>query len=126
MVHLLGVSSFKWLAGIPVEYCDSSSWTQEVKFGQVYYWNPEKKEDDKTDIISLPDYEPRNQNHSNYIDEYEYVDDFLKNVSDSLGFSFIDIMGRDKFFCRSLVNIHYYVTLQNELRKEHKKRGFNV
>lgn len=130
-VHVLGVTSYKKLKGLPVHYCDSSNWTKAVVYGYIYYWNENDSSrdplnDDMTDEIHFYDkdkwpekdgkfYFGTNPNNSTYPwqKELEY---YLKEM---FGFKYTDLYGHDRYLNRVVVNLHYFTVLQEKLREFH-------
>ncbi len=123
-VHVLGISSYDILHDIPVNYCDSSSWAQEGKYGNVLWWNPYKNGKNKTDRIKFPDKENTHLRHPNHIGDYEHLEEFEDYVKNNFNLDIVNLCGHNKEFNRQLLNVHYYVQLQDIIREEHKKRGF--
>ncbi|MCP4022499.1 MAG: hypothetical protein GY729_11715, partial [Desulfobacteraceae bacterium] len=122
-VHLLGISSYEILADTPVHYCDSSSWAQEGIFGNVLWRNPNKPGENKTDRIRFIDREDSHKRHTNHIGNYKYIDEFQRYLKDQLGMTLLDLCGHDKEFNRQLVNVHFFVKLQGDVRKAHLQKG---
>ena len=62
-VHVLGVSSYNKLKETPIAYTDSSSWMQYSNYGQIRFWNENKRfrgnklssDPDFTDTINFLD-----------------------------------------------------------------------
>ena len=125
-VHLLGFTSPSILGQLPVHYCDSSSWAQEGMYGNIVWWNPQKKGQNKTDRIRFLDKENTHKKWKQHIGNYQYRKDFEKYLKDELNFTMIDVYGHDKEFSRQIANVHYFIRIQEEIRKMHKKQGFQV
>jgi len=121
-VHLLGISSYDILAENPIHYCDSSSWAQEGIFGCIIWWNPNKPGENKTDRIRFLDRENSHLRHTRHIGNYEYVEEFQNYLKDQLGMKLLDLCGHDKEFNRQLVNVHFFVQLQDRVREAHKRK----
>lgn len=125
-VHLLGISSYDILTDIPVHYCDSSSWAQEGKYGCILWWNLNKSCENKTDRIRFLDRDNSHECHKQHIENYSDKESFLKYLNDNLNMTLVDLYGHDKEHNRQLVNVHFFVQLQDELRKAHKQKGFKI
>lgn len=126
-VHLLGYTSPSVLGKLPVHYCDSSSWAQEGMYGNILWWNPKKKGENKTDRVRFLDKEDTHKKWPNHhIGSYKYRKDFEKYLMDELELSMIDLYGHKKEFLRQIANVHYFVGIQEEIRKMHKVRGFKM
>lgn len=128
-VHRLGISSFQRLLETPVHYCDSSSWSQYVMFGDVCFWNQKKSGNNKTDIIYIDDTidisgskKPKGVD----LEKYDYKESFLDYIQNDLGLDRADLFGHELHLNRSLVNIHYFIRIQTELRKLYKSRRMQV
>jgi len=122
-VHLLGISSYDILAENPIHYSDSSSWAQEGLYGCTIWWNPCKQGENKTDRIRFLDRENSHKRHTHHIGNYEYIDEFQRYLKDQLGMTLLDLCGHDKEFNRQLVNVHFFVQLQDRVREAHKQKG---
>lgn len=125
-VHVLGITSFKDLKDLPVHYCDSTNWTQAVAFGYIYFWNDKKKgcnplEDDMTDTIRFWDKDEQIRKPGYYYDDYPFKSDLDHYLKEMFGFTWVDLYGPDKHVNREVVNIDYFVTLQEKLRQYHKR-----
>jgi hypothetical protein len=123
-VHLLGISSYDILADNPIHYSDSSSWAQEGLYGNILWWNPNKpgKGENKTDRIRFLDRENSHKRHNRHIGNYPYVEELQVYLKDQLGMTLLDLCGHDKEFNRQLVNVHFFVQLQDRVREAHKQR----
>ncbi|HBT88144.1 MAG TPA: hypothetical protein DEB50_06660 [Desulfobacter sp.] len=124
-VHLLGISSYDILADNPIHYSDSSSWAQEGLYGNILWWNPNKpsKGENKTDRIRFLDRENSHKRHNRHIGNYPYVEELQVYLKDQLGMTLLDLCGHDKEFNRQLVNVHFFVELQDRVREAHRQRG---
>lgn len=118
-VHLLGYTSMKVLGQLPIHYCDSSSWGQEGKFGNILWMNPYKG--NTGDRVRFLDREDTADKWAYHIGNYPWRKPFEKYLKDQLGFSLKDVTGHDKDFNRQIANIHYFVQFQDEVRKQHLK-----
>ncbi len=125
-VHLLGISSYRDLADIPVHYCDSSSWAQESQFGSVIWWNPHIKGNNKTDRVTFLDKDNSHVKHKRHIGNYQYLDAFQEYLKDQFNLTLIDLCGNNKDFNRQLVSVHFFVQLQDKIREIHKQKGFKI
>ncbi len=125
-VHLLGISSYDILADIPVHYCDSSSWAQEGRFGNIIWWNPHMTGQNKTDRIRFLDKEDSHDRHAHHIGNYKHLDELEFYLKDQLDMTIADLCGHKKDFNRQLVNVHFFVQLQDRVREAHEQRGFII
>ena len=127
-MHLLGGTSYDMLKRIPVNYCDSSNWTQAVRFGYIYHWNESNKDKDPlkadmTDTIRFWDKENQARKNSYYFDDYPWKKDLAYYLKEMFGLTWKDLHGHDKHLAREVVNIHYFTILQEKLRQYHKRNN---
>jgi hypothetical protein len=120
-IHLLGLTSLNVFNEIPAHYSDSSSWSQYTKYGLTLWL---KKEQDKIteEKFSYKDsLKGQSKNHEKYlIDTHPLKDEFLKYVKDELDITSNNLFGQERSHYRDLVNIHYFVNMQNEVRLLHQ------
>lgn len=121
--HLLGISSYDILKDIPVHYCDSSSWAQEGKFGMIIWWNPYIQDENKTDRVYMLYNENSESKKLKHFGNYQYRNQFEKYLKDELNMTITDIEGHDKESNIQLINVHFFVKLQDEIRKAHKRNN---
>jgi hypothetical protein len=122
-VHFLGCTEYQKLAYLPVYSADSTTWNRTGTSGRIFYWNPNRIGFNKVDKIVLDDKPPkrltkyhiRDYLFRNQLEDYLYYD--LKLSTD-------DLLGEDRYFNRSLVNIHYFVLLEELINRKHKEQGF--
>lgn len=122
-VHLLGVTDYHILKDIPVHFCDSTSWTKQQEHGRILWFNTHCN---AHNTIYIPDkikYLPKNKKQ--YIGNYKYYN-FFEAYLDSLGLQITDLLGYGRTSYRKLLNMHYFVKLQEILREEHKQKGFKM
>lgn len=124
-VHLFGVTEIEALAKLPIWSCDSSSWAQYVKYGQVMWWNSELIDWNPIECIYFPkhqiNHDPRKGR--NYWD-YIYQDQFNKYLETNLGITIDNLIGDDKEHYRSLVNILFYKEMERYITEYHRDNGF--
>ncbi|HEC91804.1 MAG TPA: hypothetical protein ENI51_02245 [Candidatus Atribacteria bacterium] len=119
-IHLLGFTKIKELIELPIASSDSASWAISGKFGFIKYWNWRKKGYDKTDHIYVDGY------HGNKGNSYDFATyPFKKELEDYLesnfGFSYKDLLGYRGQFNVLLINLHYYVTLEDIINEERRR-----
>lgn len=122
-VHLLGVTDVNILKDLPVHYCDSSSWAQEALFGNIVWWNPYEQEEDKLNRIRFLDKEDTGKKWDYHIGNYPYRKYFENYLENELQMSLVDVYGHNKEFNRQIANVHFFVKLQDEIRKLHRQKG---
>jgi len=128
-VHVLGVSNWNGLANTPVAYCDSSSWMQYGKYGEIRYWNEAKDVPDgtdKTDTIYFKDGLEVPKPHKHSFLDYKHRDALYTWLKETFGWEYYELMGSDAMMKRTLVNIHYFVQLQKRITEHHTKLGFDT
>lgn len=124
-IHLFGKSMYSALAPLPIWSCDSSNWTQQGPFGYITYWNENKKAIDKTDYIFFDDFQTQEPGRI-YFRTYAFRKDLETYLDQSWGITYDDLMGYDSNLNRQLVNMLYYVELQERVSEEHLKKGFSI
>lgn len=122
-VHLFGITEFDLLAGCPAYSCDSKSWLDDSTTGVVRFWNPERQEQNKTDIIYFPDYlgQKRNGTISRY--DYKYLDVFESFTKARLDLTMDDFLGLDAGLSREMANAVYYHDLSQIITDIHILEG---
>ena len=128
-VHFLGCTSFKKLASLPVISSDSSSWTQSgAVWDKILWWNEDEPGEDKTDSVVVADrLSPARK--KNYYRRYpflrkfeEYLDRELKLTIDD--FNRRDLSAKERRLNKEVANLHYYLKMEQEIRKKHREQGF--
>ena len=123
-VHTLGKSGWDLLAYFPINFSDSAMWARGGGFGYIYYWNPKREGENKTDRIYLEEFLNPNCKHKHSYYHYEYKDDFDAYLLNIFGLKYYDFFGKGNAYNKMLVNTYYYVTLEEEINKMHKYFGF--
>jgi hypothetical protein len=125
-VHFLGSMDFSRIACLPVYSSDSSSWTQVGGKGGIKYWRPEKPGFDKTDNVYFDSYYSLPKiKRKNHYELYRYRQELEDYLDLELDMTVEDLTGAKRFFCRRVVNLHYFVQLEKRIRDEHRRRGFS-
>ncbi|GAB4490104.1 MAG: hypothetical protein OHK006_22520 [Thermodesulfovibrionales bacterium] len=122
-VHLFGSTSYELITGAPIFFCDSSSWAQTGAFGHINYWNPQKMAPDKTDRIYIGEYIKNNDKDAHLFMTYKHKAE-LKEYLKSMGITYADLMGKGGALCKQIVNLHYYMTLEQIASEKHRKLGY--
>lgn len=123
-LHTLGKSGFELLAYFPISSSDSAMWARSGGYGYIHYWNPKREGDDKTDRIYMEEYLSSKHSHIFSYFSYEYKDDFDAFLLNTFGLKYYDFFGKGNAYNKMLVNMYYYVILEEEVNKMHKKFGF--
>jgi hypothetical protein len=118
--HVFGVTDWRSLIRFPIYSCDSSSWAQSSRYRLCYWWNPKIRAPDRlyfgSDLLG---------NKARKFYQFSpYIQDFRKYLYDVFGFKVKDLLGKGGATNRQIVNIKYYVKLQDFITNEHVKRGF--
>jgi hypothetical protein len=127
-IHWFGGSRFDWLIKAPVSSCDTSSWAQTGAYGNIKYWNPKKRTIDKTDYIyvggRIKDLKPGEFHYVSYPWRKD-LDVYLKetfNWDNPLQ----ELLGYEGSYNQQLVNLRYYVELEQRINDERTKRGVSL
>jgi len=123
-MHLFGASSYKTISHLPLFSCDSSSWAQNNKYGYILYWNPLKEGEDKTDKLFFYDNEINYDPTRQYFNEYPFRNK-LEMYLGELGITFHNLTSTDKHYYRQLVNVIYYLTIEDIVKEKHKRLGYS-
>lgn len=123
-VHLFGMTTPGIISHVPAYSCDSKTWLDYGTRGRVLYWNPMNPKLDKTDLLYFPkDQEFSNDGPGVYYREYPHLDAFLAFIRSRLGLELRDLLGlqRDKY--RQLVNVLYFLDLEERVTREQFVNG---
>jgi len=120
-IHLLGVTSLKVFNEIPAHYSDSSSWSQYTKYGYTLWLRKDQNKLNEEKFCYKDSMNGPNKTHEKYlIEDHPLRDEFLKYIKEELGVTYNDLYGQERARYRDLVNIHYFVNMQNEVRLLHQ------
>jgi hypothetical protein len=122
-VHFLGCTRYEKLAYLPVYSADSTTWARTGTAGRIFYWNPLKAGYNKLDKIALDDNIPKRyiQHH---IRDYRFRVQLEEYLNRELGLALDDLMGKHRILNRALVNIHYFVLLEQIINAKHREQSF--
>ena len=123
-IHIFGTASYENLIHVPAYSVDSSSWGTSGKFGELNYWNPESNKVDKTDRIYIGGYYHPNDVKGDHFLNYRHRIQLEEYLYKTFHFTYEDLLGDNGYYNLQVVNIHYYVELEQRINDEHKKRGF--
>jgi hypothetical protein len=59
-----------------------------------------------------------------HIRDYMFREQLEEYLYQELKMSIDDLMGKQKYLNRAIVNIHYFVLLEKEINDMHRKQGF--
>ena len=125
-VHLFGNTRFDFISEFPIFSCDSSGWAKSGAFGRILYWNPHNMDENKTDTIILEDYLKAEEKKRNYFSTYLFRDDLEVYWDKVFGLNYYDFFGPEGYYNRQLVNLHYFVELEEQVNQIHQKKGFSI
>ena len=122
-IHLFGNTTFDFLTSFPIYSCDSTSWANTGRFGDIRYWNPKKQGLNKTKKFNLEEYSPPRE-YVTLLSEYKYREEFCEFLHKTLGVTEMDLLGPEGTYYKQLVNLYYYVQLEEIVNKIHRAKGF--
>ncbi|MFC1882832.1 hypothetical protein ACFL2S_15250 [Thermodesulfobacteriota bacterium] len=125
-IHLFGKCKFELLVNFPIYSCDSTAWSHRGQYGFIYYWNRHNDGINLTDKIYMEEYLEAGKEHKITYSNYEYRDELDNYLYDTLGVTESDLLGPDGAFYKQLVNLHYYVQLEEIVNEIHRQKGFNT
>ena len=123
-VHFLGCTEYQKLAYLPVYSADSTTWNRTGALGRIFYWNPERVGYKKLDKISLDEKTPK-RHVRHHIRDYPFRKRLEEYLYQELKLSIDDLLGKDRYLNRSIVNLHYFVLLEELIRRKHMEQGFS-
>lgn len=124
-VHFLGCTEYEKLAYIPVYSADSTTWNRAGTSSRIYYWNPKRYGDNKKDEIALDDKVPK-EKVKYHVRNYPFINQLEDYLWTELRLTINDIVnGEKRYLNRCLVNIHYFVLLEELINQKHKEQGFS-
>lgn len=123
-IHIFGTASYENLIHVPAYSVDSSSWGTSGKFGELNYWNPESEKVDKTERVYIGGYYHPNVEKENHFLNYRYRIQLEEYLYNTFRYTYEDLLGDNGYYNLQVVNIHYYVELEQRITEEHRKRGF--
>ena len=122
-VHFLGCTQYEKLAYLPVYSADSTTWNRTGTSGRIFYWNPEKMGYNKLDKIAMDDKPPKRLT-KHHIGNYPFRSSLQDYLGRELDVDINDLLGKDRLFNRALVNLHYFVLLEEMINQKHMEQGF--
>lgn len=123
-LHTLGKSGWNLMAYFPIASSDSAMWARDGGYGYLRWLNPNLKSDDKTDRVYMEEYLSTVHKHEHEYFSYEYKDDFDAYLLNTFNLKYYDFFGKGNAYNKMLVNMYYYVQLEEEINKMHQKFGF--
>jgi len=123
-IHLFGTSKWEYLADYPIFSSDTTSWAKIGGYGNLFYWNPHKKDPDKREKIYLEDYYESGRKKENCFTTHPHRREIEEYLDQELGFTYEDLMDTGGINCRILVNMHFFVEYEKRINAVQKKKGF--
>ena len=124
-VHFLGCTRYEKLAYLPVYSADSTTWNWTGSSGRIFYLNPLRISYNKLDKIVVDDKPPKRLTKY-HIRDYMFRNQLEDYLCRELGLSIDDLLGKNRLLNRALVNIHYFVLLEELINRKHKEQGFLI
>jgi hypothetical protein len=125
-IHLFGQTNFNFLANSPISSCDTAMWAREGAWGNIRYWNPQKKEENKTDHIYMEEFVSVDKTEGITLSTYEFRKEFEEYLWNTFSLEYYDLIGGKGALNKRLVNTHYFVQLEKIITDIHRKKGFNT
>ena len=119
-IHTLGKSGFNLLGYFLIDSSDSAMWAREGGYGYLCWLNPKRKGDDKTDRIYMEEYLSVKNSHKYSYFSYEFKEEFDAYLLKTFNLKYYDFFGRGNAYNKMLVNMYYYVILEEEINKMHQ------
>ena len=116
-LHLFGHTKFDLIANFPLASCDSAAWARTAAYGYIHYWNPQKEGENKRDAIYMEEYLNPDKKVKVTWSNYEYRGELEKYLKETLGITEDDLLGWEGTKYKMLTNLHYYMTLEEEVNK---------
>lgn len=123
-LHVLGKSGSDLLAHFPISSSDSAMWARKGGYGDICWLNPKKEGDDKTDEIYLEEYLSVKYSHKHLYFSYEFKDDLDAYLWHTFGLKYYDLFGEGNAPNKMLVNMYYYILMEEEINRMHQRFGF--
>jgi hypothetical protein len=126
-IHLFGKSGFDFMANFPIDSCDTADWAHAGSFGHILYWNPRRSEINKGDQIYTEERTQKPGEKKVTFSNYEFREDLDKYLYNTFGYVYEkDILGPEGSYVKMVINAFYYLQLEDEINKIHKRKGFKT
>lgn len=124
-VHLFGMTTPKLISHVPAYSCDSIAWLDYASRGRALYYNPESGSLDKEELIYFPDKQDfGDPGNAVYYKKYRHMDAFLAHIKSKLNLELEDLIAdQTQAMSLSLVNVLYFMELEERITKENQDRG---
>lgn len=124
-VHLFGLTKYDFLESIPAFSCDSSTWTKAaIMVDAIMYWNPHRTGVNKTDTIHLETTISNGTCGGFQFMSYPHRKELEDFLSSNLHLTYGDLLGHDGPLNRKLVNMFYFLELEERITQHHHELGF--
>lgn len=118
-VHLFGITEFDLIVGCPATSCDSKSWLDDAKTGVIRFWNTTKPEENKTDVLYIPNEQGKIKPGMQVLWEYKDLDEFKRFIG-NYGLTVYQLAGLQGYLYRQFLGILYYRTLEDVVTEMHR------
>jgi len=122
-IHLFGSTDFEYLTSFPIYSCDASTWIFAGIFGDIMWWNPQKGRQNNKDYVYLEEILPPKPN-AKPLSEHEYRKELNQYLDQELGITENDLLGPDGSYFKGIVNLHYFLKLEEVINQIHRQKGF--
>jgi hypothetical protein len=122
-IHLFGSTNFEYLTSFPIYSCDASTWIFAGIYGDIKWWNPHKKRQNMVEYAYLEEMIPPKPN-AKPLSEHKYQEEINQYLNQELGITEDDLLGPDGSYFKGLVNLHYYIELEEVINQIHREKGF--
>jgi hypothetical protein len=122
-IHLFGCTDFEYLTSFPIYSCDASTWIMAGIFGDIIWWNPQKGGQNRKDYVYLEELIPPKPN-ANPLSEHENREELNQYLSEELGITENDLLGPDGSYFKGIVNLHYFLKLEEVINQIQRQKGF--
>ena len=125
-IHLFGNTKFDLLANAPIHSCDTAMWAREGGWGNIRYWNPQKKGKTKPTASTWRNTSRQTKLKVSLFSTYEYRKEFEEYLWNTFNLEYDDLIGSDRAVNKMLVNTHFFVQMEKIITDIHRKKGFNT
>lgn len=124
-VHLFGMTTPSLISHVPAYSCDSKTWVDYASRGRALYHNPESGFLDKEELIYFPAKQDfGDPGNAIYYKEYKHMDAFLAHIKSKLDLELDDLIAaQTQAMSLSLVNVLYFMELEERITKDNRLRG---
>ena len=125
-IHWFGGSKFEWLTELPIAACDTSSWAATGSYGNINFWNEDKPGINKTDQVYIGGrMEGCRRSKYHYV-TYPWRANLEQYLRDTFHFDkpFEALLSGAENM--QLVNLRFYVELEQRINDERRRKGIEL